>query len=474
MTLGPEVGDLCAEVGFAPYPEQSLLHDDTFALDRTGRAAAFESAVVCARQQLKTGFLKQAALGWLFVSRQPLVVWSAHEFRTSQEAFRDMENLIDGSDMLRRRVKKVSRGNGDEAIELLDGPRLMFKARTNGGGRGLTGHKVVLDEAFALTAAHMGALLPTLTSVDDPQVVYASSAGLLASAVLREVRDRGRAGAPGLAYSEWGSERVACESGTCAHKPGTAGCALDRVDLWRLANPVTARRDPSMQATLRLRHALPPSEFMRECLGWWDDPAGAAGGGIDAAEWAVLADASDERPTGVSLGVAMTPDRSTVSIGLVGRRADGWLQAELVEHRRATTSWVAPRLVDLVERHRPSAVVLDPMGAEAGLVPELEASGLDLSMVRVGDYAAACGRVFDLVRASQDRGESQADAASLGLRHYPSLDLDAAVESAGIKPLPRGGWLWRQVGESPIEPLRAITLAMTTVEQAQGDGLGVW
>ena len=163
-TWGPEVSDLCEQVGFTPDPEQRLLLDDTFGLDANDRAVAFEVAVICPRQNLKTGFLKQAALGWLFVTDQRLVVWSAHEFLASQEAFRVMEQRITGSDVLRRRVKNISHGNGDEAIELLGGSRLMFKARTTGGGRGLTGDKVILDEAYALQPAHMGALLPTLSA----------------------------------------------------------------------------------------------------------------------------------------------------------------------------------------------------------------------------------------------------------------------------------------------------------------------
>ncbi|GAA4627289.1 hypothetical protein [Cellulomonas oligotrophica] len=447
-TLGPEVGDLARSVGFAPYPEQQLALDDTFALDDRGRSAAFEVAVVCARQNLKTGFFKQAALGWLFLLDLPLIVWSAHEFDTAQEAFRDMEALIEGSDMLRRRVRKIHRGNGDEAIELLSGARLKFKARTSGGGRGLTGHRVVLDEAFALKPAHMGALLPTLSAVPDPQVLYGSSAGLLASDILRGVRDRGRAGAPSLAYLEWCSLRRPCLSETCAHMPGTAGCVLDDIELWRHANPVHARRDPDLPVVRMLRGSLPPSEFMRECLGWWDDPVGAGSSGIDPADWAARADPTSRRAGTIALGIAQSPDRATVSIGLAGRRADGDVHVELIEHRRSSTTWVAPRVRELVDRHDVAGVLIDPMSPAAGLVPDLEREGIEVEVVRVGDLAAGCGRVFDGVKAET-------------LHHIGGqTELNAAVGAAGVRPLQRGGWLWRQVGEAPIEPLWAITLAL--------------
>jgi hypothetical protein len=75
-------------------------------------------------------------------------------------------------------VKRIYNGNGEERIEMNGGARLLFKARTKTGGRGLTGDKVILDEAFALQPGHMGALLPTLSVRPDPQVLYGSSAGL--------------------------------------------------------------------------------------------------------------------------------------------------------------------------------------------------------------------------------------------------------------------------------------------------------
>jgi hypothetical protein len=43
-------------------------------------------------------------------------------------------------------------------------------ARSKGAGRGFTGHKIILDEAYALDDKHMAALFPTLTAVPDPQV----------------------------------------------------------------------------------------------------------------------------------------------------------------------------------------------------------------------------------------------------------------------------------------------------------------
>jgi hypothetical protein len=355
VTLGPEVADMATMAGFEPYPEQRMLLDDVFALDpkNPDRSAAFSAAAICARQQLKTGFIKMCALGWLFLTDQPLVIWSAHEFGTAQEAFRDMQALIEGCDDLARRVLKVRTAAGSEGFELRSGARLRFKARTGGGGRGLTGSKVILDEAFALEPAMMGALLPTMIAVPDGQVLYGSSAGMARSEVLRGVRDRGRKGSPRLAYAEWLSQRRDCAELTCRHTPETPGCALDDMDLWRKACIITARKDPVHMAIVAdLRRDLPPAEFMRELLGWWDEAGGEAV--VPPEQWESCLDPGSKIKTGHRFVLDVAPNRSWASIAVAGFRKDGLPHVEitsrkgLVDHRPGV-DWVVDRAVQLKE-----------------------------------------------------------------------------------------------------------------------------
>ena len=239
-TYGPAVADLCADAGFAPDPQQELALDLIFAIRADGLSAAFSFAVICCRQNLKTGLFKQASIGWLYVTDQRLIVWSAHEMATTRDALRDLEELITGSPALSKLLPATSNNgiydaHGQERIELTTGQRIKFKARTFSGGRGLTGDKVILDEAFALVPSHMGSLLPTMMARPDPQVLYGSSAGKADSVVLRDVRDRGRAGSTErMGYLEWLAPRKPCATKDCTHpKPGTPGwapgCALDDV-----------------------------------------------------------------------------------------------------------------------------------------------------------------------------------------------------------------------------------------------------
>lgn len=450
-TLGAEVADLAALAGFAPDPEQRLGLDLLFALNRRGMSAAFEFAVVCSRQNLKTGLFKQAALGWLFLTDQRLVVWSAHEFSTAKEAHRDMAALIEGCPYLEKRLKNIYYGAGSEAIELLSGQRLIFKARTSSGGRGLSGAKVVLDEAFALRQDHMAALVPTLSVQPDPQIIYGSSAGLSGSEVLRGVRDRGRAGSsPRLAYLEWSSPQGGCELERCTHEVGTEGCALDDVGNWRSANPLLGRTREngtglSEEYVLAERQALAPLEFARERLGWWDEPGFADTFGHGRWE-ACSGDGPAGLPVG-ALGIAVSMDLTRSAV--VAAAQDGDLVHVKPLQHGPGTGWLVARTKELQDLHGVD-VVVDGRGPAAVLIPPLQRAGVRLRIAETPNVLDACAGIFDLVREQH-------------LRHANYPELNDAVAGA-VKRTVGERWAWgRKASSTDISTLEAATLAAWAV-----------
>lgn len=460
-TDGAEVADLAEMAGLTPDPEQRMALDVMFALRPNFKVAAFEFALICARQNGKSGLFKMAALGWLFVTDQRLIVWSAHEMSTTKEAFRDLAELIENCAPLRKRLAPgpsngIYRGNGDEAIELASGARIKFKARTQGGGRGLTGDKVVLDEAMFLQPHHMGALLPTLSAVKDPQVVYGASAGLAASDVLRGIRDRGRAGgSKSLAYIEFCSlpEENACADEVCSHALGVPGCALDDVEYLRQANPALGRRI-TVDYLLAERQALPPEEFGRERAGWWDKPDAGGEALITAEVWGKLVDPVSEPVDPVSFGVYVSSDRTSAAIGVAGYRADGKIHVGVVPAVRGKpidalpgTRWIPERVQELWEAWRPSAVVIDGHSAAASLITGIEALNVDVTNVNGTDVAKACGYFYDAVTENN-------------LRHRGARPLARAV-AAGTRRDLSDQWTWdRKDKSSDIAQLMAVTLAV--------------
>ena len=451
-----EVAKVCQAMGEPLDAEQWVSVDALTSIRSPGIPARLEAGIVSARQNLKTFCLERIILTKMIRPDVPglqpirVVTWSAHEFPTAQETFRHFDELIETHDFLRRRVLKVSRGNGEEEIVFrVAGAkmtrRLLFRARTKTGTRGLTGDVVVLDEGFALQPAHMGSLLPTLSTRRRAQVFYGSSAGLETSGVLRGVRDRGRAGGPGApAYVEFCAPREACEIDLCAHDPGTRGCALDREDLWLLANPALDRRI-SREYIAAERLALPPEEFARERLGWWDDPAGDAP--ISLEMWSAAADPTSVSAGRPAFGVDASPRLKSTAIIAATWRTDGRRHLEVVEYRSGT-GWVLARLKELRKSTRGKIVIARGSPAFA-LVPDLMAARVPLELLSDAELAQGCSNLEADLRAERP-----------DVVHTGDPIFERAVQGASSRAHGDGGWLWvRKTSAADICPIVGATVA---------------
>lgn len=468
-TFGPQVAAICRQAGFAPDPEQRLLLDDLFAVDdETGLSAAFEQGVIATRQNLKTGFMKQAAIGWLFVTQEEVVTWSAHLFSTTEQAFSDFAGLLSSSPLLRKRLaigptNGIHGARGSEHIELRDGRELRFRSRTKSGGRGLTGDKIILDEALFLQAAHLGTLIPTLTAVPDPQILYGSSAGLANSVILREIRDRGRRGSPGLAYAEWCARHQKCLSEACEHyKPShplhQPGCALDDEGLWAEANPLLGRQringtGLTLAKMRKFREAEPPEEWMRERLGWWDE-AGAAEL-FGAGNWELTLGRLDKTtfPTPPPIGamaIGSSWDLRWSSIGAAAVAGTRTI-AQPLRHGPGQ-DWIVDAAVELQNEHG-AEFVIDDRGPAAVVIDQLEDAGVRLHRANTGDVLDAFAHLQNLVTtATLLRGE------------YP--ELEQAVASATTRNVGDRTTLGRRTSSADISSLETLMLAAWRVRRA--------
>lgn len=492
QTLGPEVADLCELAGFAPDAEQRLGLDAMFALGPDGfKPAAFEFAVICARQNMKTGLMKMAALGWLFVTDQEFIVWSAHEMDTTREAFRDLVNLIENCPVLAARLAPgptngIHRGNGTEMIELApsdacpDGQRLKFKARTNSGGRGLSGDKVILDEAFALKQEHMGSLMPTLSTRPEAQIVYGSSACRPESEVLRALVARGRATEfekrKRLGYLEFCAPEDACEDLECQHYVGYPGCAMDKREYILMANPQAGKRI-SWDYLEGERDALSSEEFGRERMGWHDEPAVEDGPLISKEGWATKTDAKSASGTRLAFGVYVNKMQTAAAIGIAGYREDGKIHIGIVPAVRGGQvaslpgiSWIPARMKELKDTWSPCGWGLDDRSAAGSLLPDLEklgfvvgdeaALGAGINNASAADVARACGTFYSKFNDDQ-------------LRHQGSKPLADSVTAGKMRDL-ADAWAWdRKDAKSDIVQLMAVTLAVHALETAPA-ATSVW
>lgn len=466
-TYGPEVADLAADVGLTLDPEQRLVTDAMYAVDAEDRLVATEVGASGPRQNFKTHVAKAAALADLVLFREPECVWTAHLRDTAYKAFRDPEgtglaDLFDNFDFLRRLVEDITDSDGQRSITLkpksagMPRPTIEFSTRSDRGGRGYTGRRVTFDEALYLKASMTAAMVPILSArsmTGRVQVRYLGSPGVKSSDVWREVRDRGRPGtARALAWIEWAAEQVACEAMDCPHTLGTEGCALDREDLVRQANLAIDRRIDIRFVMETERTALTPEDYMRERLGWWDEPVDG-GGVLDLNVWGGLAVGNQEQvfPT---LGVEVALDRSSALIGAAWE-VDGKPHLELVQPKKAGTDWIPDRVTELWQRYACPLVVLDAGTEAASLAPALEERGVELLMVTGAKRAAACGAFWDAAMGRK-------------LTHNGDPLIAEAIGNARWKDVGDGARVFsRRKSAGDISALYAVTLALAGHEEAR-------
>lgn len=472
VTYGGDGAEFAASIGRECIPEQRLALDVLLA-ERDGKPAAFESAIICGRQNLKTKSLEDAALYDAFILGLDRIVWTAHRFPTTKQTFEKLLDVCTNYDHLVSRVYKPYTGASDMRIQLLPrhtGPSINFMAREGGAsGRGLTGNRVNLDEALYLTDAMLGAFLPTLSAVDNACVRYGSSPCLLTSVSLRRLRNRGRAGGdPSLAYLEWGSTREPCEDPDCNHTPGTPGCMLDDEDRWAQANPALGKSTPNwpgitLEKVRNERRAMPVKEFMRERMGWHEDPPD----GEDAIVfpgWSGCVDEGSSIPAAeqVAVGVDVAWDRSAAWIAVAGKRLDRRVHVEIAA-RQPGTDWVVEWVASRVDRMPMLGVAVQASGAPASSLVDDLRNGIGeqlLTPLSGGDMARAYGRVFDDVAAGQ-------------LRHIGQRELDDQVAAAVTRTVGDATVIDRRASPIDVAGVVAVTAACQVLATRQSSP-NVW
>jgi phage terminase large subunit-like protein len=442
-SLGHLAIELAAEAGLILDDWQAWQLHEAMGIRPDGRWSSFEVGLSVSRQNGKGGILEARELGGLFLPEvhESLLVHTAHEFKTAQEHFGRIYACIEQlPPRYRRLVKHVYEANGSESVEMRDGRRLRFLARSGGSGRGFSGDLVVLDEAMILLASAISSLVPTmsaraLATVGGPQLWYTGSPGLGddRSDVFAAVRDRGLEHAARLFWAEWGAGEPDDHTG--------ANVDPDDVAEWYRANPAMHTGRMEEEFVEAERPAL-GDDFPRERLGVWG--GGGVSSPIDADTWRALADANSRPGDHVAFALQVPPEGKRAAIARAGFRADGTVHGEV--DVRPGTRWAVERLADVAKR-RNAVVCIDASGMAGALIPDLIEAGVKVVAYSTRDVVRACGSFVDKV-----------DEAEL---HHPGQpELAMAVDGARKRKVGEA-WLWQRRDTSvDISPLQALTLAV--------------
>jgi hypothetical protein len=441
-SAGPEAVEFAASAGLVLDDWQAWVLEMSLAEQDDGLHSAFEVGVEVGRQNGKGSIMEARQLAGLYLLGEQLQVHTAHEFRTTFEHFLRITRLIESSPALDRKVMRIRRGAGEQAVELKTGERLRFIARSSGGGRGFSGDTVYLDEAFAVTEQMMGALIPSLSARPNPQYWMLSSAPTASSKVLHAMRARAAKGeSPRLFYAAWCNEQ---------------GTDPDDWDAIARANPALGGRI-SPEFIEAERAAMPLPEFLRERLGIPDplpEDSAARDPKIPADAWAatVTYDSVPINPGEIVLSFDVSPGGEWSSVAIAaGSLTDPYV--EVIEHQ-AGTGWLPGRLVELVQKWSPTALICDsggPAGSVVGaVIHAMRQAGISSDLLHqstFGEMKQACGAFY-------------ADVVEGRLRRPPNQGpLDNAAADAAERRLGES-WAWdRRNATVPISPLVAVTLA---------------
>ena len=439
---GDEAAELAEIVGLRLDPWQQQFLRDGLGVQRDGRWASFEVGVELSRQNGKSVGLDVRALAGLFLFRERLVVYTAHKAETALEAFVRLIELIEETPELQAEVRHISRTNGKESITLHTGQRIKFRTRTKGGGRGLSGDCVLLDEAQDLQDDHIAALLPTLRARPNPQLWYAGSAGGPHSTVLGRLVRRSEAREPRLTMYRWAAAEDDDPS-----DPAT----------WAKTNPTLGDRI-LVETMENEQRSLPPDKFANELLGMGDYPR------EEGEEWVIPRTAweraQDDESTAtdpVVFAVEVKWDRQAASIASCGWRRDGSRHIEVVRTALGTR-WVAQELAGLLGRHKNLGVVLDPGGPAGSLQGDLKDLGIEPVLLKTGDITRAFGSFYDALVDERPT-----------IRHRGAPILTAALAAASTRKV-GDSTTWRRQAADDVSGLLACTWAahaLTTLQPAK-------
>jgi hypothetical protein len=428
-TLGGEIARIAEAFGQPLMPWQRYIAEVGGELLPDGRPAFREVVCTVPRQSGKTTLMLawevQRALLW---GRPQSIAYTA---QTGQDArmklIEDQYDKILALSPLKQSIRQAKRAMGATALVFKNGSRIDALATSAEAGHGKTLDLAVIDEAMAdEDDRREQALLPTMATRADAQLLVFSTAGTDRSVLLRRKVDAGRAAvaegvSEGIAYFEWSADENADP---------------DDRDVWRGCMPALGHT--ITEGTVEhARRTMSDGEFRRAYLNQW---VSADERIIPVGAWLAVQDERAAPSRGLVLSADAKPGLGAAAIAV----ADENGHVELIHHENGVT-WVEDRLVELAERHD-ARIVIDAGGSLGFLVERLEARRLAVVSASTGDYVNAVGSFFSNVMDKR-------------LRVRPHAALDAAVANARKRKV-RDAWVWaRQDTEADISPLVAATLA---------------
>lgn len=452
-TYWPVVRDQCRDLGLLFDRWQDGSGRLILAQRSNGKFAAGIGGVHLSwpRQVGKTYLIGAIVVALCLLRPGMLALWTAHHGKTINETFRAMQALVKRK-KIAPHILRVTTGNGDEAIEFVNGSRVLFGAREHGFGLGFTKVSLLIfDEAQRVTQRAITDMVPATNAAANPLVFYMGTPPRPSDAGEVFIARRKKALAVAAARASGADPRYNALYIELGADPGTDPSELDWGQV-AAANPSYPHR-VDRDAIERMWEQLGAEDFWREGYGIWDDTAAKVWQVISERQWVNVQVPVDAVPSvGVTaLAVKFSADGRRVGAAIGVRPDDGPTHVEalgvqaVADGTAALVEWIAARW------EQADRIVLDGKAGAGDMLTGLAAAGVPRRRVTVVSTDEAITAHAGFLQA----------VIQHDVTHVGQPGLCAAVKIAGRRKIGNlGGWGWQSVTpDGDTTPLDAVTLA---------------
>lgn len=378
------------------------------------------------RQNGKGDVIMALELGWMFILNEPLIVHSAHEYKTAQESYLRIKGVVENEPELDKLVQRYWQANGEQGVELMKagagtrrvtGARLRFMSRTKSAGKGFSAGKLILDEAQELTELQMKAILFVMSAQANPQIWYFGTPPTEDTAWIYNIKKAGDRSAPGVAWFNTGietidlSDRSACEA---LRDPALLYSTNPSLGIVRSNG--TGLRLAALEGELTTLGA--GKTFAMDRCGMWLPPARSEGDfSIDPQVWAErkalpvpLSQLGD-----FAVAFHVNPRRTHATVTYAGMWEGKW-RVGIISHKPGT-AWLLAKLLEIKTKYNPIVFTVDARSET--IIEELAGIGIklsesvdmpkrsDLLLPQAPDVATAFGLIVDATNNDNLEHENQ-------------------------------------------------------------------
>lgn len=446
-TAGKIVKELAIELGKPLLPWQEYVMNDALQINAQGFWQYSTCGILVARQNGKTHLMRMRILAGLYVFGEKNIIAISQSRQLSLDTFKEVVAMAESLEWMRIRIKRVSRTNGQESLEVYcehypdpcnqkceQTRTYSIRAATSQGPRGASADLLYVDELREIDQKTWAAVTPITRARSNAQVFWTSNAGDLNSLVLNEQRRRALLfDNPKMGFYEYSA---------------APGSAINDIKAWQAANPALGHTI-TQEAIYIATKSETKDAFKTETLCQWVD---ALESPWPMAVWndcEEIVSMQDGLPT--FMAIDLNFNREIACLITIQIQENKKLAVFLTEWQKdggINDLELTGELAILARRFRPRVFAYDPNTA-GYIAPRLAQAGIQTAPTpwASAGFAIMCDQTLNAMQSAQ-------------FVHAGQKTLHQHLVSCARRPASDGGWrINRRAAQVPITAAVALVMA---------------